>query len=84
MSDAVRAALEAAAEAAMESIGWEDDGMQDFEPRDTCRDAAASAIAAFLRALPDRDLLSTRMDLAIPLHLHGLAAAAEAAAREGE
>jgi hypothetical protein len=49
----ITAALRAAAEAAMEAIGWEDDGSMDFEPLDTARDAAAAAIAAFLRALPD-------------------------------
>jgi hypothetical protein len=44
--------------------------------------AAAAAIAAFLRALPERDLLATRMSIGFPGTLHRLAAAVEEAARD--
>jgi hypothetical protein len=47
-----------------------------------CRQDAAAAIAAFLRSLPDRDLMSTRISLSFPGTLQELAAAVEEAARD--
>jgi peptidoglycan hydrolase-like protein with peptidoglycan-binding domain len=64
MTDTIRAALEAAGAAVVRVQGYADE---------TTHDAAAAAIAAFLRALPDH---------AAGRYGYELAAAVEAAAKE--
>jgi hypothetical protein len=88
MSDAVKAAIEAAAQAVCR---WPDglscNSSQPSPACENCTGHAAAAIAAFLRALPDGDvctqgIFNRRWDDGQPMTLHTLAAAVARAAQE--